>query len=103
MGEKPQLSADSENEYEPPFDEGFWLGDSESEIIRLRDQLEFEVNRRVSAEKERDRLLVAEREQRLLAETLREVASAMNSNLDQEEILLLILKNLALSPMALPK
>ncbi len=64
------------------------------EMNRTREKLEFEVTRREQAEKERDRLLVAEREQRLLAETLREVANAMNTSLSHKEILQLILTQL---------
>ncbi|MCA9959785.1 MAG: GAF domain-containing protein, partial [Anaerolineales bacterium] len=40
------------------------------------------------------RLIVAEREQRELAETLREVAAALNSTLDREQVLALILEQL---------
>ncbi len=69
--------------------------DSEAELRRARKKLQFEITRRERAEKERDRLLVAERGQRLLAETLGEVSRALNTNLDYKEILHLILKHLA--------
>ena len=47
------------------------------------------------AEEERERLLVAEREQRLQAETLRQMAGALNTSLDREQVLQLILDQLA--------
>jgi HD-GYP domain-containing protein (c-di-GMP phosphodiesterase class II) len=65
-----------------------------AEVQRAQEQLHFEITRRDQAEKERDRLLVAEREQRLLAETLREVANALNTSLSHKEILQLILMQL---------
>ncbi len=68
--------------------------DPSAEVQRAREQLNFEITRRDQAEKERDRLLVAEREQRLLAETLREVANALNTSLSHKEILQLILMQL---------
>ena len=46
-----------------------------------------DITERVQAEEERERLLVAEREQRLLAETLREVTLALSSQLSHETVL----------------
>ncbi len=48
-----------------------------------------------AAAMENARLLAAEREQRVLAETLREVANVLNSSLDSEQVLALILDQLA--------
>jgi PAS domain S-box-containing protein len=58
--------------------------------------LSIDITERVRAEEERERLLLAEREQRLLAETLREVAVALNTSLELQEVLSLILKHLSL-------
>ena len=79
----------------PPEAEDVLILDPETELRRARKKLQFEITRRERAEKERDRLLVAERGQRLLAETLGEVSRALNTNLDYKEILDLILKHLA--------
>lgn len=80
--------------HSPKTDDVFVL-DPEAELKRARKKLHFEITRRERAEKERDRLLVAERGQQLLAETLGEVSRALNTNLDYKEILHLILKHLA--------
>jgi PAS domain S-box-containing protein len=48
-----------------------------------------------AAAMENTRLLAAEREQRELAETLRDVASVLNTSLDREQVLTLILQELA--------
>ncbi|MBA3532642.1 MAG: EAL domain-containing protein [Ardenticatenales bacterium] len=58
-------------------------------VINARD-----ITERKEAETEREHLLAAEREQRLLAETLREVASALNSHLERERVLKLMLEYL---------
>jgi PAS domain S-box-containing protein len=55
-----------------------------------------DITERVRAEEERERLLVTEREQRLLAEALREVTAAVNSSLERQEVLSLALKHLSL-------
>ncbi len=55
-----------------------------------------DISGRKRAEEERERLLVAEREQRKLAETLMEVTHALNTSLDLEKVLHLILEQLAL-------
>jgi PAS domain S-box-containing protein len=54
-----------------------------------------DLTERVRGEEERESLLAAERDQRLLAETLRRVAVAVNSSLDRGEVLSLILTHLA--------
>ena len=87
----PQKQDEIASEQENP--ESFFP-DPSAEVQRAREQLSFEITRRDRAEKERDRLLVAEREQRLLAETLREVANALNTSLSHKEILQLILTQL---------
>ncbi|MBU1878759.1 MAG: PAS domain S-box protein, partial [Chloroflexi bacterium] len=53
-----------------------------------------DISVQVQAARERERLLVAEREQRELAETLREVASALTSTLDLSQVLDRILVHL---------
>ena len=54
-----------------------------------------DITERVRAEEEQERLLVAERAQRLLAEALREVAAAVNSSLELQEVLSLALNHLS--------
>ncbi len=54
-----------------------------------------DITERRRVEEERERLLAAEREQRLQAETLREVAAALNAKLDPQQVLPLILEQLA--------
>jgi PAS domain S-box-containing protein len=54
-----------------------------------------DVTERRQAEEEREQLLAAEREQRLLAEALREVTAAVNSSLERQEVLSLALQHLA--------
>ncbi|MEJ5311946.1 MAG: ATP-binding protein [Anaerolineae bacterium] len=56
-------------------------------LQRLNDQLQTEVAIRQQVEEERERLLAAEREQRLLAEMLTEVTLALTSQTDYEMIL----------------
>jgi uroporphyrinogen decarboxylase len=64
-------------------------------IHRLQMQLE-ETNQELSLRlEELTRLQTAEREQRVLAETLRDTIAAINSTLDYDEVLDLILENLA--------
>ncbi|HUT21042.1 MAG TPA: GAF domain-containing protein [Anaerolineae bacterium] len=55
-----------------------------------------DVTERRKAEEEREQLLVAEREHRLLAEALREVTAAVNSSLERQEVLSLALQHLSL-------
>lgn len=58
------------------------------QVLRhLNDRLQAEVAARQQAEEERERLLTAEREQRLLAETLTEVTLALTSQTDYEMVL----------------
>jgi putative nucleotidyltransferase with HDIG domain len=78
----------------PELGESILPDDPQAELDRTRQQLEFEITRRVMAERERDRLLVAERQQRLLAETLKEISVALNQYLDHNQVLSLILKHL---------
>ncbi len=85
----------SEMEAGSELESGLLVADAASESAKLRNQLQFEKNRRERAERERDRLLVAERKQRLMAETLSEVASALNTDMDYRQVLLLILEQLA--------
>lgn len=56
-------------------------------LLRLNEQLQAEIAIRHRVEKERERLLAAEREQRLLAETLTEVTLALTSQTDYEMVL----------------
>ena len=55
-----------------------------------------DITERVRAEEVREGLLVTEREQRLLAEALREVTAAVNSSLERQEVLSLALKHISL-------
>ena len=57
------------------------------ENARLYGAVQQELAQRKRAEAERERLLVAEREQRLLAETLREVTLALTSQISHEAVL----------------
>jgi HD-GYP domain-containing protein (c-di-GMP phosphodiesterase class II) len=94
MAIEPNQPQKQENN--PTFQENKveFISDPAAEGKRAQEKLLFEITRRERAEKERDRLLVAEREQRLLAETLREVADALNTSLSHKEILQLILTQL---------
>lgn len=56
-------------------------------LRRLNDQLQAEIAVRQQVEEERERLLAAEHEQRLLAETLTEVTLALTSQTDYEMVL----------------
>ncbi|HJS30107.1 MAG TPA: GAF domain-containing protein, partial [Anaerolineales bacterium] len=80
--------------FDPDLGDSIFPDDPQAELIRTRQQLEFEITRRVMGERERDRLLVAERQQRLLAETLKEISIALNQYLDHNQVLSLILKHL---------
>ena len=57
------------------------------ELKRVNAQLQHDITERKQAEKERERLLAAEREQRLLAETLAEVTLAITSLISHEAVL----------------
>jgi signal transduction histidine kinase len=57
------------------------------ENARLYGAVHQELTQRKRAEAERERLLIAEREQRLLAETLREVTLALTSQMSHEAVL----------------
>jgi two-component sensor histidine kinase/GAF domain-containing protein len=56
-------------------------------LTKANETLQAEIAERRRAEEERERLLVIEREQRLLAETLREVTLALTSQMDHEAVL----------------
>jgi signal transduction histidine kinase len=58
-----------------------------AELRRANEQLEREIAERARAESEREQLLKAEREQRRLAEALRQAGAALSSTLDYDEVL----------------
>ncbi|MBU1750234.1 MAG: GAF domain-containing protein [Chloroflexi bacterium] len=73
------------------------LGPKLSGDVYNRDEIRllYLLGRQAAVAVENGRLFQAEREQRALSETLREVASALNSSLDREHVLQLILEQLA--------
>jgi signal transduction histidine kinase len=58
-----------------------------AELRKANEQLEREISERGRAESEREQLLKAEREQRKLAEALRQASAALSSTLDYDEVL----------------
>jgi len=65
-----------------------------AELRSANEQLEREIAERVRAEAERERLLEAEREQRKLAEALRQASAALSSTLNYDEVLDRILEQI---------
>jgi PAS domain S-box-containing protein len=63
--------------------------------LTIIERQSYNLTERKRAEVERESLLISEHEQRLQAETLRQIASALNSSLDHEQVLHLILEQLA--------
>jgi len=72
----------------------FPLRDAQGRVTGIIEYVR-DITERKRAEVERERLLAAEREQRKLADTLRQVASTLNASLDREQVLQLILEQLA--------
>jgi signal transduction histidine kinase/DNA-binding response OmpR family regulator len=66
-----------------------------TELVCANEALRAEISERKHAEREREWLLAAERGQRILAETLRETTSVLNTSLHRDRVLQLILEQLA--------